>query len=113
MMIASPIAAHGLSHGAMLVAMGRTMPRLPAISAIPIKVIKPREGPVGPFFFSDMALYFSLANTFIAPAAMNANAKSPWTIHRATFIQFSFFSSIRQLIALFSDNVSDLFERGC
>src|ERR1700688_1977401 len=90
MMVASPTAAHGLSQGAVLVAMGRTIPRAPAISATPMKVTSPREMLVGPFF-SDWVLYFSYAKSFIAPAAMNASARSPWTIHMAKFMQSSFF----------------------
>ncbi len=49
-MVESPTAAHRLSDGAMLIAMGRTMPRPPVISAMPMKAARPPVMPIGRFF---------------------------------------------------------------
>src|SRR5713101_5336951 len=69
MIVESPTAAHRLRDGAMLVAIGRTMPRPPTISANPMKAARPGVMPTGPFF-SDCALNFSYANSFNEPTAM-------------------------------------------
>src|SRR5260370_5153636 len=89
MIVESPTAAHRLRDGAMLVAIGRTMPRPPTISANPMKAVRPGVMPTGPFF-SDCALNFSYANSFTEPTAMKTNARSPWTIHRVRFMHSNF-----------------------
>src|SRR6266853_3324645 len=99
MIVESPTAAHRLRDGAMLVAIGRTMPRPPTISANPMKAATPRVMPTGPFF-SDWALNFSYANSFNEPTAMKANARSPWTIHRVRFMHLSFLISIISMSSL-------------
>src|SRR5712691_3099481 len=60
-------------------------PITPTSSERPMSVTSPRFRSVGPLF-SDIALYFLYANTFIEPAAMKANARTASTAHKAILI---------------------------